>query len=581
MEENYKMPADPGNEKPRETSAEHNYVAPGVPIVRSSTPRPVPFFQPMKTELPLAPSASSASFPAQAPDAPPLPEEPTSIDEGETEQLPSVTPQPATESAESDAGQAPRPVASEFIWLFEYALDMDAARLNRPERLNGSAFAYGPALLKGYRLAFEGLDARAGHVVASLREERNLPEAEVWGMLYRVPRRFTIGENGEASLLDRVHCADTFVPIEVQVHEPYRQREITCIAYIAVEATRQRVSQLASENRLPEPAYCKRLLQIARRQKLPISYLRVLEDLVPPGIPAATSLPTAPPEQNTEPLLAMSANRTFRQRLSEQKAIDPLTESNEPDAPPRQVDPRPAERSESRPSAWKAKSPSVEARLSPWKAKRQALERNEPPDPWQAEPAAEQYPDPWQAEPSAGPRPDPWQVDQRTAEPRPASRQADTPVARSGSRPTPWSVPYPSGIERWLMVFALYVSLLLLGALVLAIFQGMGFWPNVFTKNFTPLGIPWYVLLYGLLGGCASCVISLNRPASGYPPAFVVLTWFARPFLGAILGAFAYLLLNSGAVVLSAQPAQHFALSAVISGLAGLCEGKLLLRKTV
>jgi hypothetical protein len=432
---------------------------------------------------------------------------------------------------------------------------MDAARLNRPERLNGSAFAYGPALLKGYRLAFEGLDARAGHVVASLREERNLPEAEVWGMLYRVPRRFTIGGNGEASLLDRVHCADTFVPIEVQVHEPYRQREITCIAYIAVEATRRRVSQLASENRLPEPAYCKRLLQIARRQKLPISYLRVLEDLVPPGIPAATSLPTAPPEQNTEPLLAMSANRTFRQRLSEQKAIDPLTESNELNAPPRQVDPQPAERSESRPSAWKAKSPSVEARPSPWKAKRQALERNEPPDPWQG--------------------------DQRTAEPRPASRQADTPVARSGSRPTPWSVPYPSGIERWLMVFALYVSLLLLGALVLAIFQGMGFWPNVFTKNFTPPGIPWYVLLYGLLGGCASCVISLNRPASGYPPAFVVLTWFARPFLGAILGAFASLLLNSGAVVLSAQPAQHFALSAVISGLAGLCEGKLLLRKTV
>ncbi|HEX4716411.1 MAG TPA: gamma-glutamylcyclotransferase family protein [Ktedonobacteraceae bacterium] len=555
MEENYKTPADPSNDNPGETSAERNYVAPGVPIVRTSTPRPLPFFQPMKTELPLAPSASSASFPAQAPDAPPLPEEPTSIDEGETEQLPLLTPQPATEPAEGDAGQAPRPVASEFIWLFEYALDMEAARLNRPERLNGSAFAYGPALLKGYRLAFEGLDARAGHVVASLREERNLPEAEVWGMLYRVPRRFTIGGNGEASLLDRVHCADTFVPIEVQVHEPYRQREITCIAYIAVEATRQRVSQLASENRLPEPAYCKRLLQIARRQKLPISYLRVLEDLVPPGIPAATSLPTAPPEQNTEPLLAMSANRTFRQRLSEQKAIDPLTESNELNAPPRQVDPQPAERSESRPSAWKAKSPSVEARPSPWKAKRQALERNEPPDPWQG--------------------------DQRTAEPRPASRQADTPVARSGSRPTPWSVPYPSGIERWLMVFALYVSLLLLGALVLAIFQGMGFWPNVFTKNFTPLGIPWYVLLYGLLGGCASCVISLNRPASGYPPAFVVLTWFARPFLGAILGAFASLLLNSGAVVLSAQPAQHFALSAVISGLAGLCEGKLLLRKTV
>jgi hypothetical protein len=133
-------------------------------------------------------------------------------------------------------------------------------------------------------------------------------------------------------------------------------------------------------------------------------------------------------------------------------------------------------------------------------------------------------------------------------------------------------------MEHWLMAFALYISLLLLCTLVLAVFQGLSFWPHVFNATFAPLGIPWYVLLYGMLGSCLSCVISLGRPVRKYPPTFVVLTWFTRPFLGAILGSFAYLVLNSGAILLSAQPAQHFALCSAIGALAGFCEGKLFFR---
>ena len=125
------------------------------------------------------------------------------------------------------------------------------------------------------------------------------------------------------------------------------------------------------------------------------------------------------------------------------------------------------------------------------------------------------------------------------------------------------------------MGFAIYVSVLLLVTLVLAVFQGLNFWPVVFNDAFTPLGIPWYVLLYGVLGGCVSCLVSLGRPVRKYPPAFVILTWFMRPFLGAILGSLAYLILNSGAILLSTQPAQHFALCSALGGLAGFCEGRL------
>lgn len=465
MEENTKTPGDADDPKKREASSAQNYVAPGVPIVRASTPRPAPFFMPAKTELPPGLSGKAPAFPSQAPEAPPLPEEAAHPDESLAETKAERAPQLAADQV--SGGQTPRSPANEFIWLFEYALDMDPVLLNRPERLNGSAFAYGPALLKGYRLVFEGLNARTGQVVASLSQAPDAPDAEVWGVLYRVPRRLA---GGEVSLLAKAHDAETFVPVEVQVREPYRQREITCVTYVASPATRAQVGRLPQRERLPEPAYFKHLLRVARRQKLPASYLQTLENLLPASIPAASALPMTPPDQDTEPLPA---------------------------------------------------------------------------------------------------------VVRRSSLPRSSGAVTALPIAKFEARQSSWR---RSSLESWLIAFGLYVCLLLLATLILAIYQGLNFWPEVFNNAFTPLGVPWYVFLYGLLGGCVSCIITLNRltPGSEYPPIFVVLTWFARPFFGATLGAFAYLLLNSGAILLSAQPAQHFALCSIVGALAGLCEGKLL-----
>src|SRR5260370_17862238 len=118
MEEQYETNGDQSanNAKIRDTSASGEYVAPGVPIVRASTPRPVPFgLLASKTELPLAPSGAQTRFPAEAPHAPPVPEEPT--DETEIPES-RVLPTPAAEPA-------PRPLAGEFSWLFEYTLHMD------------------------------------------------------------------------------------------------------------------------------------------------------------------------------------------------------------------------------------------------------------------------------------------------------------------------------------------------------------------------------------------------------------------------------------------------------------------------
>lgn len=467
MEEKYELSVEQSDSEKecQKASPEEDFVVPGVAIVRSNTPRPLPFsLVPARTELPLSPSQSSADFPVEAPDAPPLPEEEESGTPAETENQ-----QPALPIA--------RQRANEFLWLFEYALDMDPLHLNRPERLDGSAFAYGPAVLKGHRLVFEGLDARNGQVLASLGTGPDYLDEEVWGVLYRVPRRFSRSQHNEVSLLDKVHLPETFVPLEIQVRESYRQREITCITYVASEAARRQVGQLSSECRFPEIAYLKRLLQVARRQKLPDTYVHMMEELVRPALPASSALPTTPPEQNTEPLPAVLAEQAF---------------ADEEQAP----------------------------------------------------------------------------------------RQAEAAFALDESEVDLWNIVGPVHVERWLMAFAGYVSLLLICALSLSIMQGLGLGRALFSGSFAHLAVPWYAFLYGLTGGCISCIMTLGRPLRIYPPEFVVLTWFIRPFLGAFLGALAYLALNSGIVFISAQTTQRFAMSAVVCALAGFCEGRIILRRS-
>jgi hypothetical protein len=121
--------------------------------------------------------------------------------------------------------------------------------------------------------------------------------------------------------------------------------------------------------------------------------------------------------------------------------------------------------------------------------------------------------------------------------------------------------------------------LLVLTTLALAILQALGAWSLALTASFSPLGVPWYVLVYGLLGGCVSCMLTLTREPTMRPPIFVLLTWFARPYIGALLAALAYLVLNTGFLLLSNQPLQRYALFSIVAALAGLCEGRLLFKQ--
>jgi hypothetical protein len=434
-----------------------NEVAPGVPIVRSSTPKPLSFGS---GETPLVPS-----FPSKAPSAPPLPEELEDIVETSHTTSGAIPAMPAIPLT-----SRPRPSleeTQEFVWLFEYGLEMDPVLLNSPERLNGVAMLYGPALLKGYTLAFgrsPSSDGRGGQLLATIVPSSN-PQAEVWGVLYRIPRRLNERIASAPSLLDTVHSAATplalYEAAQVVVRERYRDRDITVTAYIATEYLRQRLVRVSRASGSDDALFMQRMLATARKQRLPENYVEA-------SMPEATPVPAN----------ALSLNK----RLDEQ-ATDPLP-------------------------AWREQTNSL-------------------------------------------------------------------PVL-----PKMLSVSVPaSQANPWLTAFAAYLLLVLLAVLLFAILQAGGLGHFVLTQTFMPLGVPWLVSVYGLLGGCLSCLIGLGRVRMYNPPAFLVLTWFTRPYIGLILAMLTYLLLNSGLFSLAGSPEQHMTWFLLTGALAGMCEGWLFFRR--
>jgi hypothetical protein len=134
--------------------------------------------------------------------------------------------------------------------------------------------------------------------------------------------------------------------------------------------------------------------------------------------------------------------------------------------------------------------------------------------------------------------------------------------------------------SHWLIAFALYLVLLLLAILAFAVLQGMGLLGSILNNNLYLLGVPWLMLAYGLVGGCISSLSRLGRLNVMNPPVFVIVTWFTRPFIGAILALFVYLLLTSGIFVLGKSVGNHQAIFLLAAMLSGLCEGWIFVRRS-
>jgi hypothetical protein len=430
-------------------------VVPGAPVVRDNTPRPLSFSSLLaaseqgakeQAEVP----AVRPTFPRKAPSAPPLPEE---LEDSEREE--SATGDVEVATLSDDEPQ-------EFIWLFEYGPEMDSNFLNSAERLDGVAFLYGPAVLKGYTLMFaEIIRSSTRHLLATIVPSAD-PDAEAWGVLYRIPRHVTVRNGSQPSLLDAAHAAGSpdslFRPLSVGVREMYRERELTCGTYALTESARRQFPLLSLAQIDHSLSLVQQFAALARKQKFPEHYLRLsaptTSTLTQPSYQAAASTLV---EQNTEPIPALK----------------------EGDA-------------------------------------------------------------------------------------------ASTAIANARKIPSPTA-------SRLLNVLALYLILVLLLVLTFAVLQGMGFVSP--PSGLLVLGVPWLVLVYGLLGACMSSLVSLGRSRQVQRPLFVIILWFARPYLGIVLAALTYLLFNSGLFVVAEIATRHATLLPLLGALAGLCESWFFLRR--
>ncbi len=133
--------------------------------------------------------------------------------------------------------------------------------------------------------------------------------------------------------------------------------------------------------------------------------------------------------------------------------------------------------------------------------------------------------------------------------------------------------------QRWLIAFALYLVGLMVILLLLVVVQSVGVTRDTLASGFTLLGVPWLVIVYGLLGGCISCIVSLSNIRVSDFPLFVMITWFTRPFVGSILAIFSYILLTSGIFMLGGVVGQYPGFFWLAGTCAGLCEWQLFCRR--
>jgi hypothetical protein len=477
----------------REENQQTGEIVPSIPVIRSSTPRPLSFDMMVSYSgyfRSLQPSSSA--FPERAPSAPPLPEEMGECeDEHIVDARVAVPPTPLLMLSEGP---------QEFIWLFEYGLDMDPAILNDHERLDGCALFYGPAVLKGYTLLFGTQHARKGNgsTVAAIVPNID-PDAEVWGVVYLIPQHVAEGTRKQQSLLDTIHTAimpqSFFKGVQVVVHEIYRDQDISAITYVATDLACQELQLALPAQSNADALFVQRLADIARRHKLPHSYISQY----------SINQQTLSPNEVAQDAQAISKASQGRQTISTVQIP---------------------------PSALPMTNPGTGA-----------------------------------------PERSPLQGVQNT-DPLPTIKEGQQ-ASVSQARQSPALLP----TSRSLTAFSIYLAILLVIVLMFAVLQGMGFGQSVLTSSFTLLGVPWLVTAYGLLGGCISCLITLGQLRTPHLPLFVIIVWFVRPYIGAVLAIFAYILLTSGLFIAGQSVERHMAFFWLVGALAGFCEGWIFFRR--
>lgn len=160
--------------------------------------------------------------------------------------------------------------------LFQYGSNMNPARLNGPERLNGAAEPIGVAILDGWGIRFDLFskcnDCAVTDIVQSTDET-------VFGVLFEVPHELLITPSGGRSRMDEVEGArpDGNSNYTRELRYVIREeKQVQCHTYVGTRPGRQRYLKLTPQERRVSKDYFNHLLIGAKRFGLPNSYIKYL-----------------------------------------------------------------------------------------------------------------------------------------------------------------------------------------------------------------------------------------------------------------------------------------------------------------
>lgn len=167
-------------------------------------------------------------------------------------------------------------MAPRYVMLFQYGSNMNPARLNSANRLNGAADVVGVAKLKGWGIRFDLYGELAqGGVTDIVRSAKEYVDC----VLYRVPYRLVIAPRGQRSRMDEIEGAglgkrSNYKRLKLWVWK--NRKKVEARTYVGTVAGRKRFLRVSRDDRRVSDKYFGHLLAGAKRFKFSKRYVAYL-----------------------------------------------------------------------------------------------------------------------------------------------------------------------------------------------------------------------------------------------------------------------------------------------------------------
>ncbi len=164
-----------------------------------------------------------------------------------------------------------------YIKLFQYGSNMNPARLNSEERLQGAAVVIGMARLWGWGIRFDLYSG--GNNRCGVTDMVQRPQEHVDGVLYEVPYRLVVASRGQRSRMDVIEGAglgrdSNYLQRKVLVS--IKGGTVEARTYVGTAAGRDRFLRCPVEDRRVSRDYFAHVLRGARLFRLSAKYISYL-----------------------------------------------------------------------------------------------------------------------------------------------------------------------------------------------------------------------------------------------------------------------------------------------------------------